>query len=127
MADETKTRDEKAPPAAEPEAGDEILSEEYQAQRLAERLGIEYVDLEHFEIDPELFRSLPVDLMFRHNFVPRHRTEKGLVIVVADPTDVLMIDELELLLSSSIDVCVGTPTAIQEILKKSESSQRVLE
>jgi type II secretory ATPase GspE/PulE/Tfp pilus assembly ATPase PilB-like protein len=127
MADETKTRDEKAVPVAEPEAGEEILSEEVQAQRLAERLGIEYVDLEHFEIDPDLFRSLPVDLMFRFNFVPRHRTEKGLVLVVADPTDVLMIDELELLLGSSIEVCVGTPTAIQEILKKSESSQRVLD
>ena len=127
MADETKARDEKAATATEPGAGEAILSEEYQAQRLAERMGIDYVDLEHFEIDPELFRSLPVDLMFRYNFVPRHRTEKGLVIVVADPTDVLMIDELELLLGASIDVCVGTPTAIQEILKKSESSQRVLE
>ena len=127
MADETKNRDEKAATATEPGAGEAILSEEYQAQRLAERMGIDYVDLEHFEIDPELFRSLPVDLMFRYNFVPRHRTEKGLVIVVADPTDVLMIDELELLLGASIDVCVGTPTAIQEILKKSESSQRVLE
>src|SRR5512139_18912 len=65
--------------------------------------------------------------MFRYNFVPRHRTAVGLQIVVADPTDVLMIDELELLLGSSIEVAVGTPTAIQEILKKSESSQRVLE
>jgi type II secretory ATPase GspE/PulE/Tfp pilus assembly ATPase PilB-like protein len=127
MAEDTKARDEKSVTATESGASEEILSEEYQAQRLAERLGIEYVDLEHFEIDPELFRSLPVDLMFRYNFVPRHRTEKGLVIVLADPTDVLMIDELELLLGSSIDVCVGTPTAIQEILKKSESSQRVLE
>jgi len=43
-----------------------MLSEEYQAQRLADRLGIEYVDLEHFEIEPDLFRSLPVDLMFRY-------------------------------------------------------------
>src|SRR5512139_1376038 len=65
--------------------------------------------------------------MFRYNFVPRHRTSVGLQIVVAGPTDVLMIDELELLLSSSIEVAVGTPTAIQEILKKSESRQRVLE
>jgi type II secretory ATPase GspE/PulE/Tfp pilus assembly ATPase PilB-like protein len=68
-----------------------------------------------------------VDLMFRYNFVPRHRTETGLVIVVADPTDVLMIDELELLLGTSLDVTVGTQRAIQEILKKSESSQRVLD
>ncbi len=127
MADETKGRDDKAAATTEAGAGEEILSEQIQAQRLAERLGIEYVDLKDFAIDPELFRSLPVDLMFRYNFVPRHRTEKGLVIVVADPTDVLMIDELELLLGASIEVCVGTPTAIQEILKKSESSQRVLE
>ncbi len=124
MAEETaRTR----PAASAPEPQGEVLSEEYQAQRLAERLGIEYVDLENFEIDPELFRSIPVDLMFRYNFVPRHRVAGGLQIVVADPTDVLLIDELELLLGTSIEVCIGTPTAIQEILKKSESSQRVLE
>jgi type IV pilus assembly protein PilB len=109
------------------EAGGEVLSEESQARRLADRIGIEYVDLANFEIDAELFRSIPVDLMFRYNFVPRNRTATGLQIVVADPTDVLMIDELELLLGTSIEVVVGTPGAIQEILKKSESSQRVLE
>jgi type IV pilus assembly protein PilB len=124
MAEETQIHTEGAVPESDAE---EVLSEELQAQKQAQRLGMEYVDLEHFEIDPELFRSIPVDLMFRYNFVPRHRTEKGLQIVVADPTDVLMFDELELLLSATIDVCVGTPTAIQEILKKSESSQRVLD
>jgi type IV pilus assembly protein PilB len=128
VADETRTDDPLAEVRVPGQDEGEVLSEEYQAQRLAERLGIEYVDLEHFEIDPELFRSIPVDLMFRYNFVPRHRNEAGsLVIVVADPTDVLMIDELELLLGASIEVCVGTQTAIQEILKKSESSQRVLD
>jgi type IV pilus assembly protein PilB len=118
-------------PLAEPldqlEQEQAVLSEELQAQRVAERLGLDYIDLENFEIDAELFRQIPVDLMFRYNFVPRHRTASGLQVVVADPTDVLMIDELELLLGTSIDVCVGTQTAIQEILKKSESSQRVLD
>jgi len=105
----------------------DVLSGELQAQRLAARLGLEYVDLEQFEIEPELFRAIPVDLMFRYNFVPRRRTESGLQIVVADPADVLTIDELEMLLATSIEICVGTQSAIQEILKKSESSQRVLE
>ncbi len=107
--------------------GGDVLSEELKAQRLAARLGLEYIDLEQFEIDPELFRSIPVELMFRYNFVPRRRIERGLQVVVADPADVLMIDELELQLGTSIDLCVGTQSAIQEILKKSESSQRVLE
>ena len=107
--------------------GEEILSEDLQAKHLAGRLSLEYVDLDNFEIDAELFRSIPVDMMFRYNFVPRRRTANGLEVVVADPTDVLMIDEVELLLGTSIDICVGTQTAIQEILKKSESSQRVLD
>jgi len=127
MADEVNIQDTQAEAPAEAPSREAVLSEELQSQTTAHRLGLEYVDLEHFEIDPELFRSIPVDLMFRYNFVPRHRTETGLSVVVADPTDVLMIDELELLLGTSISVCVGTQIAIQEILKKSESSQRVLE
>jgi type IV pilus assembly protein PilB len=127
MPDETNVHEPRALPTIDADAGGEVLSEEVQARRLADRIGIEYVDLANFEIDADLFRSIPVDLMFRYNFVPRARSANGLQIVVADPSDVLMIDELELLLGTSIDVVVGTPGAIQEILKKSESSQRVLE
>jgi len=126
MPQEVKSREElPAPPPTD--AGGPVLSEDHQAQRTAERLGLRFVDLEHFEIEPELFRAIPVDLMFRYNFVPRRRTDAGLEIVVADPTDVLMMDELELLLGTAVRVSVGTHSAIQEILKKSESSQRVLD
>jgi type II secretory ATPase GspE/PulE/Tfp pilus assembly ATPase PilB-like protein len=107
--------------------GSEVLSEELHAQRLAARLGLEYVDVMQFPIDHELFRSIPVDMMFRYNFVPYKYSGKTLLCVVSDPTDVLMIDELEMLLGHPIDILVGTRSAIQEILKKSESSQRVLE
>jgi type IV pilus assembly protein PilB len=126
MADEANVKETRIP-AIEPEAPGDVLSEELVAKRTAERIGVEYVDLDAFEFDPDLFRSIPVDLMFRYNFVPRSRTAAGLQIVVADATDVLMVDELELLLGCPVEVAVGTPTAIQEILKKSESSQRVLE
>src|SRR3989442_2864812 len=109
------------------EEGDEFTTEEIQARRMADRLGMEYVDLDQFTIDHELFRSIPVDLMFRYNFVPYKQDGSRLSIVVSDPSDVLMIDELELLLGKVIEVSVGTRTAIQEILKKSKSSQRVLD
>jgi type IV pilus assembly protein PilB len=128
MADEIQLEVTAATEALEEaRSQEEALNEELETRQVADRLGLEYIDLDNFEIDPELFRSIPVDLMFRYNFVPRHRTANGLEVVVSDPTDVLMIDELELLLGSSIEVAVGTQSAIQEILKKSESSQRVLE
>ncbi|MBP1603576.1 MAG: epsE 2 [Acidobacteria bacterium] len=97
------------------------------ARRLAARYGLEFVDLEQFRIDHELFRSIPADMMLRYGFVPYRRDGRSLVIVVSDPTDLPMIDELALLLQTPLRVTVGPRSAIESILKKSESSQRVLE
>lgn len=108
-------------------AAADTLNEEVEARNRADRLGLEFIDLKNFEIDHELFKSIPVELMFRYNFVPFRKKGEMLIVVVSDPTDVLMIDELELLLNTPVDVAVGTRSAIQEILKRSESSQRVLD
>ncbi len=122
---------ETTPPGTlDPDAGGPVqdsVNEEIEARIRAERLGLEFVDLKDLSIDHELFETIPVELMFRYNFVPYRKEGERLVVVVTDPTDVLMIDELELLLGQPIDIVVGTRSAIQEILKRSESSQRVLE
>ncbi len=106
---------------------DERIAEIEQARRLAERYRVEFVDMDTFRIDQELFRSIPADLMLRYGFVPYRRDGRYLCIVVSDPTDLPMIDELGVLLSTPIKVAVGPRSAIESILKKSESSQRVLE
>jgi len=118
--------------AAEPylDRGADVIdpaAEQAEARHLAERYGLEYVDLDHFRIDNELFRSIPADLMLRYGFVPYRREGRALVIVVSDPSDLPMIDELELLLATPLRVRVGPRSSIEGILKKSESSQRVLE
>src|SRR5882757_3461545 len=97
------------------------------AQNLAERYRLEFIDMDTFKIDQDLFRSIPADLMLRYGFVPYRRDGKMLSIVVSDPTELPMIDELAILLSTPIKVAVGPKSAIESILKKSESSQRVLE
>jgi type IV pilus assembly protein PilB len=102
-------------------------AEHAEALHLASRYGLEYADLEHFRIDHDLFRSIPADLMLRYDFVPFRREGRALVIVVSDPSDLPMIDELEVLLATPLRVMVGPRSAIEAILKKSESSQRVLE
>src|SRR5436190_1841522 len=65
--------------------------------------------------------------MLRYGFEPYRRDGNALTIVVSDPTDLPMIDELAILLATRLKVTVGTASAIQAMLKKSESSQRVLE
>src|SRR6187200_2058262 len=102
-------------------------AEEAAARRLAERYRLDFLDMHEFRIDHELFRSIPADLMLRYGFVPYRRDGRTLEIVVSDPTDLPMLDELAVLLATPIRVAVGPRSSIASILKKSESSQRVLE
>lgn len=105
----------------------QIKQEEQNAKLLAERYRLDFIELKDFQIDHSLFRSIPVDLMFRYNFVPFKKEHDILYVVVADPSNILMVDDLELQLGIRIRMLVGTQSAIQDVLKKSESSQRVLE
>jgi len=105
----------------------DMTGEAARALRLAEQYGFDYVDLEHFQIDHALFRDVPLDLMIRYQFLPEKRENGHIAVVVGDPTDVLKLDELELLLGAPLKVKVASPAAIRDKLQKSESTQRVLE
>ena len=106
---------------------DARIAEEAHARRLAGRYRLDFLDMGLFRIDQELFRGIPAELMLRYGFVPFKRDGRALVIVVSDPTDLTMIDELAVLLGTPVRVMVGARSAIEGILKKSESSQRVLD
>jgi hypothetical protein len=102
-------------------------AEAEQARAVAARYRCEFVDLREASIDHDLFRSIPVDLMFRYNFVPLQAHNGTLEIALADPRNLNLIDELALLLNKKLRVKVATLSQIAELLKKTEQSQRVLE
>src|ERR1051326_8060865 len=97
------------------------------ARKLAERYRFAFIDLRDQRIDPELFRAIPADLMFRYNFVPLETHNNVLSIAAADPGQVQMSDELPLLLGKKLSIKVATPRQISDLLKRTEQSQRVLE
>jgi type IV pilus assembly protein PilB len=98
------------------------------AQDIARRYRCEFVDLHNFQLHHDLFKKIRVDLMFRYNFIPLEETREGrLVIAIADPSQLMMIDEISLLLRKQVIAKVSTLTQITEILKKTEQSNRVLE
>src|SRR5687768_8225750 len=86
---------------------DDHVAEVARARQLAARYRREFVDMDEFRIDQELFRSIPADLMLRYGFVPLRREGTALVIVVSDPTDLPMIDELSVQLDTPLKVTVG--------------------
>jgi type IV pilus assembly protein PilB len=97
------------------------------AELLAARYRAEFVDLKNFRIQHDLLRTVPVDLMFRYNFIPIEHRADALVIAVSDPSQLMVMDEIAGLLGQRIITRVAMLSQINDLLKKTEQSQRVLD
>src|SRR5271167_1478600 len=102
--------------------GTDDAAERDQARKLAERYRCPFVDLREQRIDPDLFRSIPAELMFRYKFVPLDARDGVLVIAMTDPSQLHQTDELALLLGKKLQIKVATSTQIDELLKRTEQS-----
>ena len=74
------------------------------ARQLAERYRCEFVELKGMHLDLELFKSIQVDLMFRYNCVHLREEDGCLVVAMADPSDLVAIDEMSALLARPLDL-----------------------
>ncbi|MDX2029956.1 MAG: GspE/PulE family protein [Blastocatellia bacterium] len=102
------------------------MAERQAAERMAARYRLNFIQLENTPVDYALVQSLPVDLMLRNKFVPMRRENGHMVIAMADPSDLMLLDELKAQLKAPLKVEVATPSAIESVLKKGDASQRVL-
>jgi type IV pilus assembly protein PilB len=102
-------------------------AERDQAKKLADRYRCAFVDLREQRIDPDLFRSIPAELMFRYKFVPMEGKNSTLTVAMADPSQLQLTDELSLLLGRKLLIKVATASQIDDLLKRTEQSQRVLD
>ena len=105
----------------------EVGSDIAEAKQLAEDFSLPFDPLDEFHVDGELFRTIPVDVMLRYHFLPQALEGGVLKVVMADPTNVVDVNEIEMLLAMPLDVVVGPLSRIADILEKSESTQRVLD
>ncbi|MDD1770534.1 MAG: GspE/PulE family protein [Methanomassiliicoccales archaeon] len=97
------------------------------ARALSQRLAVDFDDLSEYRIDPELFRQIPVEVMLRYQFVPLYRQGDSVLVVMADPSNLSAVDEVELAIGAPLVIRVGPAGKIADILEKSESTQRVLD
>lgn len=104
-----------------------LQQEREAAEQMAVRYRLRFTPLEEARIDYELIQSLPIDLMLRNRFIPLRRENDHLVIAMADPSDLFLLDELRAQLKAPLRIEVSTWTAIESVLRKGDASQRVLQ
>lgn len=92
------------------------VTEEDVGWALSRQLGLSFVDIEVESLDPALVRGFDETLLRRGDAVPLLRSDTGLSIAVADPTDDLALDRLEAAAGVPLQLVIGTPTAIHRAL-----------
>ena len=102
-----------------------------EAKVRARRYRMPFIDLlppdAKSPVDLDELARLPVDLMLRNQFVPLKREGNNLHAAMADPTNLERLDELENVLNLRIVPYVATAGAIDVVLRKGDSTQRVLQ
>ena len=77
------------------------------ARLLAARYQFQFVDLRDSRPDAELLRTIPLELMLHYEFLPLEGNDRQLVMVVADPTNLARLDELEAKLDQTVGGASG--------------------
>ncbi len=103
-----------------------LLSEDQLAQALASQYGLTYDPLTNFRINPQYYESISIKWMQRVPFVPLNEQAGVLTIAVAEPHNLLGLDELELLVGKPLELVVSPRSAIMAALERSEGSSQVL-
>jgi len=103
-----------------------FVNDEELAMALSEQFNLPYVDLADFKMDEEVLNALPPEAIYRYHFVPLEMTPEALVVAISDPSDVIKLDELELMLDRPLQIKIASESAVALALKAGEGARRVL-
>ena len=85
---------------------------------LARQYSLPSVNLNEFELDPDLLKLIPKDVARKHMVVPINRAGSTLIVAMSDPSNIYAIDELKFLTQYNIEPVVASETAIEETINR---------
>lgn len=98
------------------------LTEEQVAKVCAESSSVDYIDLVHTPIAPDIFDAIPEDVVRRFKAVPVMESGGYLVVALADPLNFEALDTLPHVIGREISPVCATPSAIESTIKANYGS-----
>ncbi len=95
-----------------------FLTEEQLVDGVAERLGIPKVSLDLLVIDPAVVQRVPVDVARRYTLMPIFAMGNTLTLAMADPLNIMAIDEIRYLTGSNIKRVIAGVSEIKEAINQ---------
>ena len=95
-----------------------FISEEEIAQALSRQLGYPYIDLDQFEVYPEVINLIPADVSKKHMVMPIHRIRSFLTLAMVDPTDLEIIEDIRFRTGLSIQPVIASESGVMNAINK---------
>jgi type IV pilus assembly protein PilB len=101
---------------------EQLIDSDQLAHAVAERYGLDHVDLGTYHVDMGAANLLSVGAARRYQAVPVGFDDKDtLLVAIADPANVLAIDDIQMITGLRCKMAVASPTDVEELIKRINS------
>ncbi|MFO7981736.1 MAG: type IV-A pilus assembly ATPase PilB [Candidatus Aminicenantes bacterium] len=95
-----------------------LVSEEEMAQALSRQLGYPYINLDQFEVYPDVISLIPVEIAQKYLIMPIHRIRSFLTLAMVDPTDLDVIEDIRFRTGLSIQPVIASESGVVNAIEK---------
>ena len=85
---------------------------------LSKQYGVPSIDLNEFDIEPDIIKLIPKEVVLKHQVIPVNRTGSTLIVAMADPSNIFAIDDIKFLTGYNVEVVVASEQAIESAVEK---------
>jgi type IV pilus assembly protein PilB len=94
------------------------VNEEEIAKALSRQLGYPFIDLDQFEVYPDVVELIPAEIAKKYMVMPIHRIRSFLTLAMVDPTDLEVIEDVRFRTGLSIQPVIATETGVMNAINK---------
>jgi len=94
------------------------LPEEALAKAISEQYQLPFIDPTIYQIDPDLVKSFPIDMLYRYQFVPLDKIGKVMVVAVAGTINESLNDFIQNVMGCEPMYFIATYSSVMKTLEK---------
>jgi len=95
-----------------------FITEKNLVSFLSKHYGVPAIDLAEIQVDQDTIKMIPADVVYKYQILPIRRVGSTLRVAMADPSNILAIDDVKFLTSCHVEVFVSTESAIKVAIDK---------
>ena len=95
-----------------------FLQEEDLAAFLSRQYGVPSINLSEFEIDQNVIKLIPAEVVQKYQLIPVNRAGSTLIVAMADPSNIFAIDDIKFMTGYNVEVVVAAEACIKNAVDK---------